>query len=526
MVFDLLGEAAARFRILKSRLTNQVRGEAYMTFVKDSLRNNKPYDKFVHDLLTAEGRVEDDGAAGYFLRDSGMPLDNTANTIRIFLGTQIGCAQCHDHPFDKWTQFEFYEMASYTYGVTTRQRPKNLQTLRRDAQKANLSTRQQQVVRRIVQLNTNAVSENKYKKLKLPDDYKYEDAKPKQTVEPYAMFGDAAEVTKGRSARKVFADWLTDADNPRFAMTIANRLWARAMGVGIIDPVDDIRDDSKPSNPKLLAYLTDLMRRVDFDMRTFQQVVYNTKTYQRAAGRYEAEPGVAYHFPGPVLRRMSAEQIWDSVVALVVPESDKRPGPGSFRRDPSRMLALATGKNPDTLNIMEMSSQQIIAMVKKLPSDQREMNKKQGEMMRSAISKRMNDPQLAKWRGFPRDLVRASELDSPARPGHFLQEFGQSDRELIENSSTEPSVTQVLTMLNGPVEKYVLGNKESVLRKNVEAVDDDAKRIRIVFRSMFNRDPYPSEIASALTLVKQGGKAGYGDLVWAMFNTREFIFIQ
>ena len=87
---------------------------------QESLRENKPYDAWVREMLTAEGKIWDNPAAGYMLRDTGMPLDSMNNTVRVFLGTQIGCAQCHDHPFDRWKQREFYEMAAYTFGMRTR----------------------------------------------------------------------------------------------------------------------------------------------------------------------------------------------------------------------------------------------------------------------------------------------------------------------------------------------------------------------------------------------------------------------
>jgi len=90
-------------------------GQAYAAWVKDSLRNNKPYDQFVRDLITADGYVWDNGAVGYYLRDAGMPLDNMSNTTQIFLGTRLACAQCHNHPFDKWTQKDYYEMAAFTF---------------------------------------------------------------------------------------------------------------------------------------------------------------------------------------------------------------------------------------------------------------------------------------------------------------------------------------------------------------------------------------------------------------------------
>ena len=94
-------------------------GLPYIEWIKDVLANDLPYDDFVHQMLAAKGRVWEDPATGYTLRDLGMPLANLDNTIRIFLGTRIGCAQCHDHPFDRWTQNEFYQLAAFIHGTET-----------------------------------------------------------------------------------------------------------------------------------------------------------------------------------------------------------------------------------------------------------------------------------------------------------------------------------------------------------------------------------------------------------------------
>ncbi|OYW30885.1 MAG: hypothetical protein B7Z47_02795, partial [Chthoniobacter sp. 12-60-6] len=106
--------------VLRVQSKGQRTGPAYVHFVKDALRTNKPYDLFVREMIAGAGKAWSDGAIGYYTRDRGMPLDNMASTVRVFLGTRIECAQCHNHPFDKWTQKQFYEMAAFTFGVEVR----------------------------------------------------------------------------------------------------------------------------------------------------------------------------------------------------------------------------------------------------------------------------------------------------------------------------------------------------------------------------------------------------------------------
>ena len=104
---------------VKSR-SNKVIGAPYIDFLKDSIEANVPYDQFVRELLTAQGKMlgEDSGAVGYYLRDLNMPEDNMSNTVRVFLGTRLECAQCHDHPFDQWTQRDYFEMVAFTGGLS------------------------------------------------------------------------------------------------------------------------------------------------------------------------------------------------------------------------------------------------------------------------------------------------------------------------------------------------------------------------------------------------------------------------
>ncbi|OYW71489.1 MAG: hypothetical protein B7Z37_27655, partial [Verrucomicrobia bacterium 12-59-8] len=150
----------------------------------------------------------------------------------------------------------------------------------------------------------------------LPADYKYPDAKPGEKVEPKTMFGQDAVIKPGETRLQAFADWMASPENPRFTTVIANRMWKKAFGVGLIEPVDEMTDSTVASNPALMDYLGQLMIEKQYSLKSFLRVLYNTDTYQRAATTQEVPLGETYHFTGPILRRMSAEQIWDSFVTL------------------------------------------------------------------------------------------------------------------------------------------------------------------------------------------------------------------
>ena len=273
-------------------------------------------------LLTAEGRVSENGAAGYYLRDQGMPLDNLSNTVAIFLGTQIGCAQCHDHPFDEWSQKQFYELAAFTYGINTRGGGKDYQQKRRQVEqeikRRSLSRQQRQVITQLARYNQWNVQDAPNRQLRFPKDYPYGDVEPDSIVEPDTIFGQFNGQRRGESRRQAFARWVTSADNPMFARVIANRLWKQVMGVGLIEPVDDIQSQ-EASNPELLDYLTRQMIEMNFNMKQYLRMLMNTDVYQRRAVFKDVDEEV-YHYPGPTLRRMTAEQIWDSLVTLSMDE--------------------------------------------------------------------------------------------------------------------------------------------------------------------------------------------------------------
>jgi len=183
-------------------------GGAYIEWVKQSIRENKPYDLFVKELLTAEGYPWDNPAVGYYIRDDGTPLDNMSNTIQVFMGTQLVCAQCHNHPFEDWTQMEYYQMAAYTFGVETRLRPENLEEARKLIRTStggnrNRAQSMNRALRDLFEPITFGAMESK-RKLKLPNNYAYEDSKPSAIVPPGPLFRQKVEFGKDETPREFY----------------------------------------------------------------------------------------------------------------------------------------------------------------------------------------------------------------------------------------------------------------------------------------------------------------------------------
>ena len=570
----------------KSRLAQQTSGEPYIHWLKEAVDANLPYDEFVTELLTASGpgHKEGNGATGYYLRDRGMPEDNMANTARVFLGTRLECAQCHNHPFDKWTQKQFFEMAAFTGGLRYSDASANSRR-RYEGLLGDLTAEHGQqarrALRRMMQPVTVGISGTGSGLTQLPKDYQYDDGSPGDFIQAHALFGEdpGVEATAPRQrsrrgasrrrsprrnsgprmpevgSREAYADWLASPENPRFTTVIANRMWKRVMGRGLIEPVDNMIDDTEASNPALMSHLEALMVEVGYDLAQFQRILLNTKTAQRQASAREPAADEVYRFPGPVLRRMSAEQIWDSVLTLVLPDLDERldePGdraesiytnydnlsnlskdglservgvavlrytdPEEFRSAMRRQRAESS--RPDTRERGE-GQRKARELRRQLTKARRSGNKKDEERVLAEMREVAADYRSRRSAG-ARRLARASDLPSPAPAGHLLRRFGQSDREQIEAAHSDANVPQVLTLLNGFVEQEIM-RPESLLMRTIGVAPRSRDKVRVAYLSILNREPTPAEIRM---WTSEQAKTMSRDMIWTLLNTNEFRFVQ
>tara|TARA_R110002096_G_scaffold100173_10_gene222034 strand:+ start:1123 stop:3369 length:2247 start_codon:yes stop_codon:yes gene_type:complete len=625
--------------------SSRTAGYAYERWIKDNLRENKPYDELVYELLTASGQSWKNGAVGYYLRDYGMPLDNLAITTQVFLGSQIVCAQCHNHPFDSWTQMDYYHLSAFTFGMMTTNQAENSRAAQAlfnrqgkpDADERRAFSRAMSEVLKPLRFN-NVWEQDR--KLRLPHDYQYSDAAPKAVVQPAVPYGEQPKVEKGEVPIHQFAQWMTSPENPRFTKVIANRLWKRAMGLGLIEPVDDMREDTNASNPALMTFLERRMVNLDYDMKRFLQMIYLSDAYQRESSPAEVSLGQAYHFPGPVLRRLSAEQIWDSLVAMVVEDVDRPSQRAELVREQliTRTEWVANG-------VYDLSSEDLMELGIEIAAKQQELadrlqstqekvaqarEDEDAEKIRAALNEAalvrgelaemisnsvyrkglqqkaelvMNDsvssdeflaelatvitdeglmePQLrgeSRSNGFDggqyvnglvdavlapqiqaleqaeaeqrdremeewavdtakkrtvyktfvktrRSFVRASDIRSPAPNGHFLREFGQSDRELVENANDQASITQALALMNGTISNGIMSSF-SVITRDLRDDANPTERLDTIYLTMLSRLPTAEERKMLLPILRAEGIQGSQQVIWTLLNTRQFLFLQ
>ncbi|MBT8043380.1 MAG: DUF1549 and DUF1553 domain-containing protein, partial [Verrucomicrobiae bacterium] len=309
----------------------------YMQWVRQAVADNKPFNKLTHELLSAQGAMWENGAVGYYIRDKGMPLDNMSNTMRLFLGTRMECAQCHDHPFDDWERMDFYQLAAFTSGQGEIKRG-IWSTVWREMREAKTDRTPLGRMMRFLgdEVYYASLAGAGKGRIKLPGDYQYSDGDPGEWVSartPYEKsFGKGVRMSKrrdGDDGLERFANWVTNSKNDRFATIITNRMWKRIIGTGLFEPVDEYVDPEETTSPELTRFLIDLMREYQYDLKAFQHTLMLTRVYAFQSSSRELAPGEKPLFDGRKIGRMSAEQYWDSLVTLIAGNPDKLPTRGA-----------------------------------------------------------------------------------------------------------------------------------------------------------------------------------------------------
>jgi hypothetical protein len=539
----------------------QTSGEPFAHWIREAVRQGMPYDEFVRAMLTATGAAhkEGNGATGYLLRDANMPHDAMANTLRLFAGTRLECAQCHNHPTDKWTQRDFYSMAAFFGGLRYRlDVDRELQGQLRQAM-ASADERSRQAARRALQQFATGLQGSGTGSERLPPDYKYDDARPREAVVAATVFGPETNVRRPAPAparnrrpapapevdsRAVFADWLTSPKNQRFVTVITNRVWLRLFGAGLVEPVDDLKDDTVAVHPALQRHLEKLLVELDFDLRQFERVLLRTQLFQQEALAADPPPGEPYAFEAPLLRRLDAAQLWDSLLTLVFADVDERLRPTDARaRDvyarhreldqgtPEAMIAAL--QQPDRLQerrqaliaerrAMEQERQpQIRALQRELAAARRRGDAAaQEKVLADLQALGVPRPGERAVRGREGELLRASDLVQPAPGNHLLRQFGQSDRETIDGSSRAATVPQALTLLNGAA-----AGPLTSLQHALAQAKDPAAKVRTAYLAMLTRGPRPYEEAFWCHELARDAAQGTQDLAWVLLNSNEFRFL-
>jgi hypothetical protein len=405
---------------------------AFHSWVRDSLLANKPYDQLVRQLLAATGTIADNPPVAWYKRVK-QPTEQLEDVAQLFLGVRMQCAQCHHHPFERWSQHDYYSMSAFFSQIGRKP----------------TATAGEDVI-----FHKRGVAQTENKKTKLP-------------VKPAGLGDPTLDIPPDEDPRLRLADWMGNKANPFFAKSLVNRYWKHFFKRGLIEPEDDIRDTNPPSNPELLDALAKHFVESGFDLKAVVRVIAQSSTYQLSATPNQHNGVDRQNFSHFYPRRMQAEVLLDSIDQFTGAKTD-------FADLPAGTRAIALPDN------------------------------------------------------------------SYNRGSAFLKVFGRPEGASVcecERASSA-SLAQSLHLMNAGDVKAKLTTSGGRAERLAKADKPEAQKIRELYLAAFAREPQSHEQAVAEEYLarpredaagkplppEQSRRIAYEDLLWALINTKEFLY--
>ena len=405
-------------QLLMVKSSNQVSYKAmflYSNWLTDKIASEVPLDEMVRELLSASGGTFNQPATNFYQIERDT-LKTAENVAQVFMGFRTQCAQCHNHPFDRWTMDDYYSFAAFF---------------------SQIGRKTGEDYRETVVFNTGSGA--------------VRNPLGNRQMEPKFLGGEQPDVA-GKDRRAVLADWLTSSDNPYFATNVANRVWAHFFGLGIVEPVDDIRVSNPPSNPELFEELGRRLVEYKFDFKQLVRDICNSEAYQRSFIRNESNQHDERNFAHAGVRRIPAEQMLDCLNQVTETQE--------------------------------------------------------------------------KFRGLPLGS-RAVQIADGTTTNYFLTSFGRAPRETVCDceATTDPSLSQALHMLNGDAVHGKI-QRGAVVKKLLDAGQTPAQVVETLYVRCLARKPTAEEVEQLTTVASQAAnpQLGLEDVMWAILNSREFLF--
>ena len=421
---------SALLRNRRSTPEHQRGNYLFHDWIRDSFYTNKPYDRFVRDILTASGEVTQDPAVEWY-RQVVTTTAQLEDTAQLFLGTRIQCAQCHHHPYEKWSQQDYYSLAAFFSQVARKPIDGGEEIIH---------------PRRAMPTATNI--------------------KTGQPVKPAGLGAKPPELTPDDDARDALVDWMVAPGNGFFSPALVNRYWKHFLNRGLVEPEDDIRETNPPTNPELLQAMAAHFVQSKFDLKDLIRTICRSSTYQLSAVPNAFNAADKQNYSRYYPRRLTAEVLFDSVNAIA--------------QSTSTFVGLPAGTRAVQL---------------------------------------------------PDNSFNASS--------YFLTVFGrpESSSACECERSQDASVAQSLHLLNSQDVLVKLSTDTGRAAKwAVEPSRGDNEKLRDLYLLAFGREPVPAEAElarrylSRQTKSKEGKlqpvarREAYEDILWAMINTKEFLF--
>jgi hypothetical protein len=405
---------------------------AFHAWMRDSLLANKPYDEIVRQILAATGTIVANPAVAWYKRVK-EPNQQIEDVAQLFLGVRMQCAQCHHHPFERWSQHDYYSLAAFF---------------------SQVGRKPTAIAGEDLIFHKRGVAQ-------------FENKKTRQPVKPAALGQATQDILPDEDPRLRLADWMSDKSNPFFAKALVNRYWKHFFKRGLVEPEDDIRDTNPPTNPELLDALATHFVDSNFDLRALVRVITQSRTYQLSAMPNEHNVVDRQNFSHYYPKRMQAEVLLDAIDQVSGSRSD-------FADLPPGTRAISLPDN------------------------------------------------------------------SYNRASPFLKVFGRPEGtsvcecERVQSSS----LAQSLHLMNATDVKAKLAAKDGRAERLSKVELSDPARIRELYLAAFAREPDEEELRIAVTHLSKpradaAGKLidattakrqAFEDLIWALVNTKEFLF--
>jgi hypothetical protein len=278
--------------MVNRKFLGDVGAVAFRKWIRDRIAENKPYDKFAFDILTATGSNVENPPASYFktLRSADAVMENTT---QLFLAVRFNCNKCHDHPFEKWTQDQYFSLAAYFAQVGRTPDPK--------FKGQNIGGTAVEGAKPLVEIIADQAG----------GEIKHD--RTGETAKPHFPYPVPAAQSGPTSRRLEAARWITSPQNQYFAKSYVNRVWSYMLGVGIIEPVDDIRAGNPPTNPELLDRLTEDFIKSGFDTQKLVKTICKSRTYQLSLATNKWNKDDEINYSHAQARRLQAEVLFDTI---------------------------------------------------------------------------------------------------------------------------------------------------------------------------------------------------------------------
>lgn len=408
----------------KSKGEDAAGSHLFHRWIWDSIYENKPYDRFVRELITASGEPLVNPAVTWY-REVDQVEEQVEDTAQLFLGIRIQCARCHHHPFEKWSQNDYYSLAAFYKRVGRKNIPGVAGGFRD---------------RQIFHNEGVATASN---------------PRSGAALKPAGLGSGPLEIAAETDPRTKLADWMSDPENPFFARSLVNRYWKHFFNRGIVEPEDDMRETNPPSNPELLDGLAHRFIESGFDLKELVRTICRSRTYQLSSLPNEYNASDKQNFSRYYPRRLSAEALYDAFHKVTL-----------------------TSEN---------------------------------------------------FSGMPAGTRALQLVDSSSGP-YFLKVFGmpQGDTACECERSQDANLAQSLHLLNSKeVQDKISKDGARAAKLAADSSRTDEERMTELYQIVFARNPRPDELKVALSYLerhKDNPRVGYEDILWALINTKEFLF--